>query len=131
MAKMRCRYEYSRPYGNPVHTWSVVGSLGGLHLHIEDYGEDKPEDRRYSGGLEIHWRTPLLCMNKDAPSQDHCWLLRAPCWHDGSSLIVTEHWIPLWLADPHNHDRMFGMLRSRLAEEEARQAGDDHGEGEA
>ena len=126
MAKLRCKYEYSKPWGKPVHTWSVVGARCGLHLSISDYGEDRIPVDRYGGGLEIHWRAPPRSMADEAPSHDRCWLLGCPCWHDGSSLIVSEHWIPLWLTAPQDHDRMFDLLCAELDQQEI--AEDDHGE---
>jgi hypothetical protein len=86
-----------------------------MHLHIDDMGEDhglKYGDR-YSGGIEIHYRVPPDYMRDQAPMAK-CWLLGGPCWHDGSSLQATEHWIPMWLVDPHNHERIFGELQTEL-----------------
>jgi len=124
VAALRCKYEYFRSFGAPTHRWSVVGPKGGLHLRITDYGERANRlGPRYDSGLEVHWRTPLWSTRDEAPIADHCWLLQCPCWHDGSSLIATEKWIPKWLADPHNHDAIFEELSRALREEEVRQAG--------
>ena len=93
----RPKYELTFLGGKPRHTYSVVGAPGGVHLHITDYGDEWVEEYgyRYSGGIEIHYRQPPEYMRDDAPSHDNCWLLNAPCWHDGSSLQVTEYWAPL------------------------------------
>lgn len=110
--RYRCKYEYTQRFGHPHHEWSLLGAKGGLHLHISDYGEkyQKEYGERYQGGIEIHHRTPPGYMRNDPPSQDECWLLHAPCWHDGSSLQASERWIPLWLINQHDHDHMFAML---------------------
>ena len=110
-----CKYEYSKRFGRPFHVWTVVGQYGAIHLHISDT-EHRDDIDRFHGGIEIHYRTPPDYMENTAPSQDRCWLIKTPCWHDGSSLQATEHWIPLWECDPHNHDKMFDML-SRRADE--------------
>ena len=112
--KYTCKYEYKRDiYDVPLHTWSVVGKPGGIHLHIRESG--KP-DHPYFGGLEVHYRQPPDYMKDKPPSQEHCWLLDAPCWHDGSSLQAEEIWIPLWRTMPNDHDRMLACLTQRWRE---------------
>jgi hypothetical protein len=100
-----------------MHAWSMVGAKGAVHLHITDYGEKY--GTQYSGGIETHWRSPPECMQDQPPSQDTCWLLHCPCWHDGSALQVTEFWIPRWLAmqleSPDYHNAMFALLESEMA----------------
>ena len=111
--QFRCQYIYELRFGNPQHTWTVLGAKGAVHLHITDYGE-KHEAKyggRYQGGIEIHYRHPPEYMAEEPPSQDECWLLKCPCWHDGSSLQASEVWIPTWRASPHDHDGMFEMLK--------------------
>ena len=110
---VRCKYEYNVDCFAKKHIWSVVCGGGALHLWINDMGEKFGHDhpgQRYHGGLEIHYRTPPGYMRHDAPSQDECWLLHAPCWHDGSSLQASETWIPRWKARPHDHDDLFAAL---------------------
>jgi hypothetical protein len=109
----RCKYEYnpSAPFG-AQHIWSVLAAQAGLHLWIRETPESK--DQPVYGGLEIHWRQPPDYMADDAPSQDHCWLLKAPCWHDGSSLQAEQKWIPKWRANPHDHSGMFSALTETL-----------------
>ena len=97
----------------------MLGCICAIHLHISDYGEDHLKQYntdRYGGGLEIHYRQPPNYMRVDAPSTDDCWLLKCPCWHDGSSLQASELWIPRWLFDKNNHDGMFLGLRRRYNE---------------
>ncbi len=118
--KFKSKYEYTNRY-NPVHSWGVIGARIGLHLHITDYGEKGAEKDRpqFSGGLEIHYRNPPERMKDDAPDSNHCWLLECPCWHDGSSMQVEDFWIPFWLKNPNDHERMFRALEERLLEAEA------------
>lgn len=117
--KFRNEYIYNQRYGKPCHLWSALTDVAGIHLHITDLGaeyEDKYAGLRYSGGIEIHRRAPPDYQQGEPPTHDDCWLLKAPCWHDGSSLQATEFWIPRWLDAPHDHERMFGMLNRDLEE---------------
>jgi hypothetical protein len=107
--KYRCKYEYSGTPRTPEHTWSILGADAGMHLWIRGYG-GKDDDLRWSGGLEIHYRYPPEHMQNQPPSSDTCWLLKCPCWHDGSSLVASEIWIPRWHRNPHDHDGMFRAL---------------------
>lgn len=110
--KFRCKYEYSNQFESPNHVWTCIGALGAIHFHVTDMGEKHGEQygNRYSGGLETHYRSPPDYMKDHAPSHDKCWLLQCPCWHDGTSLYASETLIPMWLAAPNDHERMFRML---------------------
>ena len=114
MMKYRCEYKYSKPWGNPYHVWTVIGRHGAIHFHASDMGQkwadEHGRDERYSGGLEVHYRAPPSYMEDQAPSQDKCWLIGCPCWHDGTSLYASETVIPFWLCAPHDHERMFNFL---------------------
>lgn len=123
-SKYRCRYVYSARFGSPRHSYELIGAVGGIHFHVTDYGDEHAAKfgERYSGGLEIHLRQPAEYQRHDPPSQDECWLLKCPCWHDGSSLYASETIIPFWLCDPGDHERMFGWLRR---EAERRFRGED------
>lgn len=95
----RCKYELTAHYGDSdLHIYSLVGAVGGVHLHVTDYGEDRSKHftDRYSAGLETHWRSPPSWMQDKAPSNDVCWLLMGPCWHDGTSLYASEHCVPIF-----------------------------------
>lgn len=105
MPRTRCEYRFSMRYGREDHMWTCIGALGGLHLHISG-----PFDGRYSGGLEEHRRTPPDRREMEPPDHDECWLLKCPCWHDGTSLYVSEVAIPLWLEDKNDHLGMFAWL---------------------
>jgi len=90
------RYNYRRYLcdGSWYESYELVGARGGLHFHVVDLGVEYEEKygQRFSGGLEIHSRTPLSA--DCAPSQDECWLLKCPCWHDGTSLYTQEALLP-------------------------------------
>lgn len=115
---LRCKYEYTRLFGSPSHIWSAIGAKSGIHLWIRDSGEKANPDSRFYGGIEIHYRQPPDYMRDDPPSHDECWLLKCPCWHDGSSLQASEIYIPMWLANPHDHDGMFEIISRRLSKQE-------------
>jgi hypothetical protein len=112
--RYRCEYKYHKPWGNPSHVYTVIGARGAIHFHVSDMGEKQVKeynlDQRFSGGLECHYRTPPDYMAHSAPSQDKCWLLCCPCWHDGTSLYASEIIIPFWLGNPNDHERMFNFL---------------------
>lgn len=112
--KYRFKYEYTNGHGYPKHIWTCIGRHGAMHFHVTDFGEKGPDGQRrherYSGGLETHYRAPPDYMAEQVPSQDKCWLLGGPCWHDGTSLYASENLIPFWLFDPHDHDRVFQRL---------------------
>jgi hypothetical protein len=116
--RFRCEYKLTERFGRCTHQWTCVGRHGALHLHINE-GTDQFGP---SGGIEIHYRAPPDYMANDAPSHDECWLLKQPCWHDGSSLQASEYWIPRWMAAPHEHSEMFRRLeaeyRSRFEKED-------------
>jgi hypothetical protein len=116
-------YRYYRQFGSSHHVWYVLGELGAIHFHVTDMGENR--DPRYSGGIEIHYRTPPDYMKGDAPSQTECWILHAPCWHDGSSLQAVDTWIPLWLSAPNDHDHMFRCLKAEYMERFYAETDDD------
>ena len=114
--KYRFKYEYSYPFGDyPMHIWSCVGAKGAVHFWVKDYGEERGKQyrERYGGGIEIHYRYPPNYMNTP-PSHDNCWLLGGPCWHDGSSLQASRHWIPLWLSANNNHEIIFEELETEM-----------------
>lgn len=118
--QVRCEYKYSKPYGDANHMWTLTGRHGGLHLHIADLGERTDGIERFSGGLEVHYRAPPSYMENHAPNEK-CWLIGGACWHDGTSLYVSEFCIPFWLSAPTDHDRMFRFLEKEYAERFAKE----------
>jgi len=115
--KFRNEYTYTRRHGNPLHRWSTLTYAAGAHVWISDLGEQHEEKypgMRYTGGIEIHYRIPPDYMRDQPPTHDDCFLLKAPCWHDGSSLQASEFWIPRWLTMQNDHDAMFLLLNRDL-----------------
>lgn len=120
MARFKSKYTYSKDAYKGNHVWTVVSGQGAVHLHISDYGQDYAEkyDRdRYTGGIEMHYRNPPSYMKDDAPSQDECWILKCPCWHDGSSLQAVETWIPRWVNDKNDHDGILASLEQYVIDQ--------------
>lgn len=114
MATFRNRYEYQARFGTPRHDWVCIGARGAIHLHISGpHGFDGREN--WSTGLEMHSRTPPEYMQDDAPHDD-CWVLKCPCWHDGTSLYAEEFYLPRWMASPHDHGGMFRLLEGEYRE---------------
>lgn len=115
--RLQNKYTYGLRYGQPEHTWTCIGRRGAVHFHVLDMGEryEKEHGVRYSAGLEIYYRDPPHD-TEDAPSHEKCWLIGAPCWHDGTNLYAHERIVPFWLADPNNHERMFRFLENEYAE---------------
>ena len=78
--------------------WAVVGSHGGIHIWAQRLPKETldsdPGFWSYSfyGGVEVHSRT--RGEYDDEPTHENCWLLNAPCWHDGSSLYFSDHMSP-------------------------------------
>lgn len=102
---------YQRPGGYWAHSYDLVGRWGGVNFHVTDFGKDNPDfPDRYSAGLEYHFRQPPSYMADLPPSHDECWLLKAPCWHDGTSLYAQEKLLPLF--DGQNHLALFLRLAS-------------------
>lgn len=106
MPRFRAEYRYSRPFSSARHDWFVIGRKGAIHLHINDSGPEYG----YSAGLECHYRSPPDYMENDAPSHDECWVLKCPCWHDGTSLYAQEFFLPIWQISPNDHEAMFRLL---------------------
>lgn len=93
MTEFRCWYTHRVWAGMNKHAWFVEGEKGAVHLHISDYGEEHAATygRQFSGGVEFHSRT-----GKGAPQHPQCDVLHAPCWHDGSSLMAEEQYVPMF-----------------------------------
>jgi len=94
----RYRYKYVMEprFEHLEHQYQLIGQGGGVHLHITEYSKDfaKEYKKKYTGGIECHFRNPPEYMENTPPTYDDCFLLKAPCWHDGSSLFVEEQIIP-------------------------------------
>lgn len=112
--KPRFKYEYCNSFGYPSHRWIAIGPDFALDFHVCDHDSIADALERYIGGIEVHYRSPPVYMNDSAPSHDYCEILKCPCWHDWSSLQASDVWIPRWLSDPYNHDRMFEFLKEEM-----------------
>lgn len=107
------KYTWAKPFNSVRHQWELVGRHGGLHFHAsitDGYG--------VTAGLEVHYLTPPDYMRNDPPSQLPCWLLKCPCWHDGTSLYASE---TLWpMVEPMlrsgDHDTIFRILEREADE---------------
>ena len=82
-----------------------------MQFHVAGPYTHEGATSEWIGGLETHYRSPPDYMGNSAPSHDHCHILKSPCWHDGTSRYASERLIPEWLADRHNHDAIFEMLK--------------------
>lgn len=102
--------EYIPPGVHGKHIWTCVGPEFALHFHVTDTGR-VGDDRRYYGWLETHYRQAPDYMADKSPSHFDCWLLKGPCWHDGTSLYADEFLIPFWRQDPDNNERIFALLK--------------------
>lgn len=81
------------------HSWEMVGEAGAIHVHLSTYLTGK--DLRLwelSGGIELHYRKPPGHLKDRPPSYTDCPLIGL-CWHDGSSLWVTEQIVPNFKLD--------------------------------
>jgi len=61
---------------------AVAGERGGVHFHVRPA---KPD----CCGIETHL---------EVESGEKCWLLDAPCEHDGSTIVGRERWLPIFNA---------------------------------
>lgn len=123
-------YSYLPPEGDITrHIWTATGNNGAVHVWAEPtaplithrWGD------LYYGGIEIHSRKPLYDFGSQEPSHSDCWLLKCPCWHDGSSLQFSEQVEPFLREAElpfgnHVHEYvnaiMFDWYKSRFAAEE-------------
>jgi len=80
----------------PHHTWWIEGPNGRVHVWARK-APLRGFPTEWVGGVEVHY---AHCpdnsgwFNQKEPSQSDCWLLNAPCRHDGSSLHFSERIAP-------------------------------------
>jgi hypothetical protein len=96
------KYTWTKPFGSVRHSWSFVGEHGGIELHVSVSTDNKWDD---SAGVEIH-----RFKGDGAPNHLDCWLLKSPCWHDGSSLYASETLWPVVKSMLPDHDAIFRYL---------------------
>jgi hypothetical protein len=106
--------------------FAVVGSLGAMHFWVDTPRNDLDDRCQESDcGIEIHSRKPLYG-RQNAADNDRCWIVGGPCWHDGSTLVAREFWVPLFRTcnSSGNFDALFMCLesdyRDRLSDKEPR-----------
>ena len=100
------KYTWSRPFKGTVHGWSFRGPRGGIDFHVHTFEDG---DFPTTAGLEIH-RAYDPSGGEEAASHAHCWLLKAPCWHDGTSLYATETLWPIVQSLMPDHAAIFRVL---------------------
>lgn len=88
---MLFQYRITQRHGvRPDHIWALHNEQGGVH--IAAWRHSSPSfGREWMGGIECHFAKAPEYMSADKPSHEHCWILHAPCWHDGSSLYFSEN----------------------------------------
>lgn len=100
--------------GRVTHQWCLSSEKGAIHIHgCLSALEGLPTE--WLGGIETHLPHPFDYGSQDTPSHDHCWLLQAPCWHDGTSLGFSENVAP-YLPETddlksHHHEMVVNELR--------------------
>lgn len=72
--------------------FAVVGERGGVHFHIRPENPYTRDERPYAG-IEIHRREPIY---PGQVSGGHCWLINTDCYHDGSTLVARDFYVPIF-----------------------------------
>ena len=94
MSDILTNYTFDPKAKNPRHIWSVKSPKGACHIWAVENPPNMPfYGELYYGGIEIHSPTPMY--GDAPPHHEKCWLLDAPCWHDGSSLQFSEQIEPI------------------------------------
>jgi hypothetical protein len=65
----------------------------GVHFWVEGRFSDSA---RLFGGVEFHWPNRPSWERCDNEGNRMCWLTKQQCWHDGSSLMAEERFIPVF-----------------------------------
>lgn len=105
---LKCEYRFDYQYDKPRHRYLCIGGNGVVAFNIRELNTsgDEPE---YSGGVEFYSRTPFAFRPHDAPI-GHIDFVGGPAWHEGSSLLAEEKFIPAWRRDPNDHEFIFQLL---------------------
>lgn len=101
------KYTWQRPHAAVYHQWSFRGPGGGLSFHVSIM-DDEP-GREPSAGLEFHHLAPPYGED-EAAHHSPCWLLGAPCWHNGTSLYASESVWPRVHMCKGDHGEIFRVL---------------------
>lgn len=88
--------------------WIITGEYGSLSFWVREQSpfiREKFGDQ-YFGGVETHYNEKSKPDYLDDNSlHDICHANNDKCWHDGTSLWASEHWIPYIL--PHGNERIW------------------------
>lgn len=107
------KYEWTRPFDQVRHQWSLRGPKGGISFHVSLWeGKDAEKHDRFGGptaGLEFHHGYDPTG-GQEAAHHAQCWLLKGPCWHDGTSLYASETLWPMIRATMPDHRAILAML---------------------
>ena len=100
----------------PRFTWSAVGPAGGIHIWAQTHSQDaqRTYGEYFYGGVEVHFRKSPY--GEEKPHNDHCWLLKGPCWHDGSSLYFSERIEPLLRCSDPEGPAIMSYMQAELAD---------------
>jgi len=107
------KYTWVRPFDQVQHQWELRGPRGGISFHVSLWeGKDAAKHEKFGGpscGLEFHHSfDPTGGM--EAPHHACCWLLKGPCWHDGTSLYASETVWPIVRSMMPDHAAIFRLL---------------------
>jgi hypothetical protein len=91
----------------------VEGDAGAIQFHFMSIDSRDPGIARLvsdngqfmSLGVEMHKKTA-----KGEGNHEHCWLLNAPCYHDGTSLWASETVMPAFISG--GCDAVYPLLES-------------------
>lgn len=83
---LRFEYRFSIKEKRERHDWIVAGKLGAINIWAEPTTSSY-RGEHWFGGIECHRAQPF---EYNSGHHEHCWLLDAECWHDGSSLQFSE-----------------------------------------
>lgn len=109
------------------HSYDVIGARGAASFNVSGpYVHDGREN--WTAGLEFHHRSPPEYMRDLPPSHDKCHVLKAPCWHDGTSLYAQEVYLPVFLRG--DDAAIFRMLASAADDAFQIACEDDEGRGQ-
>lgn len=106
------KYTCIMQFGTLNHSWSLRGPAGGVHFHYQEW-IDPERSAQFGGptaGLEIHRLQPAEYQQDQAASHAPCWLLGAPCWHDGTSAYATDTLLPIIRSMGSDHPSIFALL---------------------
>jgi hypothetical protein len=84
--QLRFEYRFYLSGERERHDWIIAGALGAINIWAEP-SVTRFAGERWFGGIECHSAKRPECAGGH---HEHCWLLNAECWHDGSSLQFSE-----------------------------------------